>query len=318
VLATTYPVHATSGNLNNLVGVPLTILAAPDDTEALVWKRASVPGEIPRLRDVIEPTIAVITNVGYAHVEGFGSLAGVMQEKVALVEGARMAVVGTDPPELASEARRRAPTVVAGTGAGAQVRPDAAELDDEGHPRITWRGHVVTLPVVGSTRSKTRCWRSRWGGRRRGPGARGRGPRRRAAPGRAGRGALARRPHRDRRHVQREPWLARWALKLAHWLAERRRRPLAVVVGSMLELGPESARLHAAAAADIAALQPALWRRGRVRAGVRAAPGGARKRLVTAPDADALGPRLKTALAGNEIVLLKASRGWRSSGCCRT
>src|SRR3989449_8477591 len=77
------------------------------------------------------------------------SLAGVMQEKLALVEGARMAVVGTDPPELASEARRRAPTVVAGTGPGAQVRPDAAELDDGGRPRITWRQHAVTLPVVG-------------------------------------------------------------------------------------------------------------------------------------------------------------------------
>src|SRR2546425_7228311 len=115
VLATTYQVHATSGNLNNLVGVPLTILAAPDDADALVVEAgASVPGEIARLRGVIEPTIAVITNVGYAHVEGFGSLAGVMQEKLALVEGARMAVVGTDPPELASEARRRAPTVVAG------------------------------------------------------------------------------------------------------------------------------------------------------------------------------------------------------------
>src|SRR2546430_1321541 len=72
-----------------------------------------------------------------------------MQEKLALVDGARLAVVGTVPPELAGAARRRAPTVVAGTGAGAQVRPDSAELDDGGHPRITWRGHAVTLPVVG-------------------------------------------------------------------------------------------------------------------------------------------------------------------------
>src|SRR5207245_1975745 len=54
------------------------------------------------------------------------------------------------------------------------------------------------------------------------------------------------------------PASLRWALKLAHWLADRRRRPLAVVVGSMLELGPESGRLHAAAAAEIAALRPAL------------------------------------------------------------
>src|SRR5690242_12742816 len=135
VLATTYRVHATGGNLNNLVGVPLTILAAPADAEALVIEAgASIPGEIPRLRAVIEPTIAVISNVGYAHVEGFGSLAGVMEEKLALVDGARVAVVGTDPPQLALEARRRARTVVAGTGREADVRPDAAELDDGGHP----------------------------------------------------------------------------------------------------------------------------------------------------------------------------------------
>src|SRR5581483_4731951 len=150
VLGAAYRVHATPANLNNLVGVPLTILAAPDDADALVVEAgASVPGEIARLRDVIEPTIAVITNVGYAHVEGFGSLAGVMREKLALVEGARLAVVGGDPPELAAEARRRVPTRVAGTAAGADVRPDSAELDDAGRARLVWQGHAVTLPVPG-------------------------------------------------------------------------------------------------------------------------------------------------------------------------
>src|SRR6266513_892191 len=312
VLGTTFRVHATVGNLNNLVGVPLTILAAPDDAEALVVEAgASVPGEVPRLRDVIEPTTAVITNVGYAHVAGFGSLAGVMQEKLALVEGARLAVVGTDPPELAGAARRRAPTVVAGTGAGAQVRPDSAELDDGGYPRITWRGHAVTLPVVGFHQIENAMLALAVG---REVGA---DPSRAVAalagvriP--AGRGAvlsLGSLTVIDDTY-NANPGSLRWALQLAHWLAERRRRPLAVVVGSMLELGPESARLHAAAAADIAALQPALV------AAVgefvpafephRAALG---KRLITAPDADALGPRLKTALTGNEIVLLKASRG---------
>jgi UDP-N-acetylmuramoyl-tripeptide--D-alanyl-D-alanine ligase len=106
------------------------------------------------------------------------------------------------------------------------------------------------------------------------------------------------------------PGSLHWAVKLAHWLAGRRRRPLAVVVGSMLELGPQSARLHAVAAAEIAALAPALV--GAVGEFVaafephRAALGN---RLVTAPDAEALGPQLKAALTGNEIVLLKASRG---------
>ncbi|MGH7548981.1 MAG: UDP-N-acetylmuramoyl-tripeptide--D-alanyl-D-alanine ligase, partial [Gemmatimonadales bacterium] len=150
VLATKYRVHATSGTLNNLVGVPLTILEAPDDVEALVVEAgASEPGEIAKLRDIIEPSIAVITNVAHAHVEGFGSLAGVQREKLALVEGAAVAIVGTDPPALAREARQGVRTVVAGTEGGADVRPDHADLDNDGHPRIRWAGHSVTVPVLG-------------------------------------------------------------------------------------------------------------------------------------------------------------------------
>ncbi len=312
VLATSYRVYATGGNLNNLVGVPLTILAAPDGTEALVVEAgASVPGEIPRLRDVIEPTIAVITNVGYAHVEGFGSLAGVMQEKLALVDGVRVAVVGTDPPELAAEARRRVTTVVAGTAPEADVRPDAADLDDEGHPRLVWRGHAATLPVVGFHQIENAMLALAVG---REAGA---DPARSVAalgavrlPG--GRGVvltLGGLTVIDDTY-NANPASLHWAVKLAHWLAGRRRQPLVVVVGSMLELGRESARLHAAAAAEIAALRPELV------AAVgdfvpafephRAALG---ERLLTAPDAEALGPRLRAALRGNEVVLLKASRG---------
>ena len=312
VIATTYRVHATGGNLNNLVGVPLTILAAPDDADALVIEAgASIPGEIPRLRSVIEPTIAVISNVGYAHVAGFGSLAGVMQEKLALADGARVAVVGTDPPELAVEARRRARTVVAGTGPEADVRPEIAELDDGGHPRLTWRGHTVTLPVVGFHQIENALIALAVG---REVGA---DPARAVAalagvrlPG--GRGAMLELGGLTviDDTYNANPGSLHWAVKFAHWLAQRRGRPLAVVVGSMLELGPESARLHALAAAEIAALAPAVV------AAVgefvpafephRAALG---RRLVMAPDVDALGPRLKAALRGDEIVLLKASRG---------
>ncbi|HEX4633042.1 MAG TPA: UDP-N-acetylmuramoyl-tripeptide--D-alanyl-D-alanine ligase, partial [Gemmatimonadales bacterium] len=149
-LGVRFHVHATAGNLNNLVGVPLSILAAPSGTDALVIEAgANLPGEIPRLRDIIEPTIAVVTNVGYAHVEGFGSLEGVMREKVSLLEKAPVAVVGTEPPGLAVAARAKTKTVVAGAGPGAEVHPDAAELDEGGHPRIRWGGREVTVPVPG-------------------------------------------------------------------------------------------------------------------------------------------------------------------------
>src|SRR5690349_21638371 len=106
-LGARYRVHATAANLNNLIGVPLTILSAPEDTEALVVEAgASVPGEIARLRDIIEPTIAVITNVGYAHVEGFGSLEGVMAEKLSLLDRVPVAVLGSGPEAMWPEARR--------------------------------------------------------------------------------------------------------------------------------------------------------------------------------------------------------------------
>jgi UDP-N-acetylmuramoyl-tripeptide--D-alanyl-D-alanine ligase len=312
VLATRYRVHATSGNLNNLVGVPLTLLGAPDDSEALVIEAgASVPGEIARLRDVIEPTIAVITNVGYAHVAGFGSLAGVLREKLALAHGVPLAVVGTEPPELAVQARRGAPTVVAGRGPTAEVRPEAAELDAEGHPRITWQGHTVTVPVFGFQHIENAMLALAVGR------AAGTTPAHAVAalaavqlP--AGRGALLALGGLTviDDTYNANPASLRWAVQSADWLARRRGRPLAVVVGSMLELGAESARLHAAAAAEIAALKPAL-----VAAVGDFAPAfepfrtALGDRLLTAPDVATLGPRLRAALHGNEVVLLKASRG---------
>jgi len=106
------------------------------------------------------------------------------------------------------------------------------------------------------------------------------------------------------------PGSLRRAVESAAWLARERGRPLAVVVGTMLELGSESAKLHAAAAADIVRREPALV--GAVgEFAASFAPYGSRlgSRLLVAADAAELGPRLKAALAGNEVLLLKASRG---------
>lgn len=312
VLASTYRTHATTANLNNLVGVPLTILAAPDDAGALVIEAgASRPGEIPRLRDIIEPTIAVITNVGYAHVEGFGSFEGVLREKVALADGVPVVVVGTDPPALALEARRRARTVVAGRHPPADVRPESAALDDQGRPRIRWKEREVTVPVVGFHHIENAMIALAVAQQA------GVEPARAVAalagvrlP--AGRGAMTELGGLTviDDSYNANPSSLRAAVELARWLAERRGRPLAVVVGSMLELGPESDRLHAAAAREIAGARPALV----AAVGLFAPPFEAERRalgdrLITAPDAEALGPKLAKALTGTEVVLLKASRG---------
>jgi UDP-N-acetylmuramoyl-tripeptide--D-alanyl-D-alanine ligase len=313
-LGVKYRVHATMGNLNNLVGVPLTILAAPDDAEALVIEAgASVPGEIAKLRTIIEPTIGVITNVGYAHVEGFGSVDGVLREKVALLDGVSVAVVGTDPPALAVEARRRTRTVVAGRRPPADVRPDSAELDDDGRPRIAWRGRSVTLPVLGLHQVENAMLALAVAAEA------GVEPARALAalsevhlPGGRGRLVSVGGLTVVDDSYNANPASLRAAIELAHWLAGRQGRPLALVVGPMLELGRESARLHAAVAAEIAALrpEPALVAAvGELATALEAHRAQLGDRLLTAPDAEALGPKVKAALHGNEIVLLKASRG---------
>ena len=316
VLATRWRVHATAGNLNNLVGVPLTLLAVPDDVQALVVEAgASVPGEIAALRDIIEPTIAVVTNVGYAHVAGFGSLEGVMREKLALARGTPLAVVGLDPPGLAVAARRMTRTLVAGNDPAADVHPERAELDEAGRPRIRWPegrgGSEVTLPVTGFHQIENAMLAMAVAREVGADSARALASLAdvQLPPGR-GTVLTVRGLTVIDDTYNANPSSLRWAVRFAHWLAGRRGRPLAVVVGSMLELGPESARLHAAAAQEIAALEPALV--GAVGefvpafAALRPSLGA---RLVAAPDAAALGPPLRAALRGNEVVLLKASRG---------
>jgi len=82
VLAQKYAVHATKGNLNNHIGVPLTILSMPRDTEfAVIEMGASHQGEIRRLCEIAQPNYGLITNIGQAHLEGFGGMDGVKKGK---------------------------------------------------------------------------------------------------------------------------------------------------------------------------------------------------------------------------------------------
>ncbi len=85
VLSRRYRTHATQGNYNNHLGVPLTLLAAPPDAEIVIVEMgANHPGEIADLCRIAEPTAGLITTVGKAHLEGFGSLEGVLQTKTEL------------------------------------------------------------------------------------------------------------------------------------------------------------------------------------------------------------------------------------------
>lgn len=85
VLNIHYPTHFTKGNLNNHIGVPLTLLAMPLNTEiAVIEMGANHQGEINDLCHIAEPTHGLITNIGKAHLEGFGGVEGVKMGKSEL------------------------------------------------------------------------------------------------------------------------------------------------------------------------------------------------------------------------------------------
>jgi UDP-N-acetylmuramoyl-tripeptide--D-alanyl-D-alanine ligase len=310
VLATRYAVHATRANNNNLVGVPLTILEAPDATEALVVEAgANLPGEIARYREIIEPSITVITNTVAGHLEGFGNLAGVVKEKLALTEGVPLAIVGTDPPALAEGAERLARRVLTAGLRGAALVPERVELDHEARPLIAIGGEVFTLAARGLHQADNaiRAWAvvEELGLDR---GAAARALERFTIPG--GRGELLQVGQLTILNdcYNANPQSFRAAIATAQALRGTRR--LVFVAGTMRELGADTDTLHREVAEALLKLDPDLL--GAVGEFVPAlAPYAARlgERLVPAADPLALGPLLTERLRGDEVVVLKASRG---------
>ena len=130
VLGRRYRTCATSGNLNNHLGVPLTLLAIPPEAEmAVVEMGANHPGEIAFLCGIADPDAGLITNVGCAHLEGFGSVEGVVRTKTELYahleKKGGLAFVNAADGRLAAELSTRFATlrrVTYGTAAGATVQ----------------------------------------------------------------------------------------------------------------------------------------------------------------------------------------------------
>ncbi len=109
VLSTKYNIYYTQGNLNNQIGVPLTLLSITRAHEmAIVEMGASHPGDIKELVEIAEPNFGLITNVGRAHLQGFGSFEGVMRTKAELYDYLRehggFCFRNTDNPNLAQMA----------------------------------------------------------------------------------------------------------------------------------------------------------------------------------------------------------------------
>jgi UDP-N-acetylmuramoyl-tripeptide--D-alanyl-D-alanine ligase len=308
-LGRSYNVHATTGNLNNRIGVPHTLLALPPEAEvAVIELGTSIPGEVAILRDIAEPDIALVTSIAEEHLEGLGDLAGVLREEAAVYEGVAVAIAPSAQPEIAEAARARAKrVVVAGLDSNADLKPDRWEIGPDGLGVIEIAGVTVRPPVRGLHNLRNAMLAlavARECGVTYEDAAQGIAgmpqPKMRSAWEQVGDVTLINDAYNA------NPGSTRAAIELLKGTGSGRQR--VIVLGTMRELGAASEQCHAdiaglalASGADIVAgigeFAPALEKQNE------------RERVITAPDVEDLWPQLQARLERNAIILLKASRG---------
>jgi len=102
IVSSQYRVHKTQGNFNNHIGLPITILEMPQDTEVIILEMGmSHAGEIKLLSDLAKPDIAIITMIGESHIEHLGSRARIADAKMEIVSGLKenglLIIPGNEP-----------------------------------------------------------------------------------------------------------------------------------------------------------------------------------------------------------------------------
>jgi UDP-N-acetylmuramoyl-tripeptide--D-alanyl-D-alanine ligase len=322
-------VLATPGNLNNRIGVPMTIFTLSENHRAAVLEcGTNQRGEIPRLAEIVRPDAALVLNVDLEHTEGLGSLEGVADEEAALFATGCCAVVGTGEPLLLERVPASIRRITFGVDSAAQVRLVERKSADGGRQwiRIALDSALrsadaaatldVELGLLGANSALNA-----------------------AAAVAAGAAALARPLDRDEltaiaqslkgvmavegrmRAVERgglmilddsynaNPRSIRSALATAREIADGRGSRLIVALGDMLELGSLSALAHDDALLDLIAARPAVA----IVTGPEFAAAVGRSRsdaaIQSVPDSAAAGKLLAGLLEPGDVVLVKGSRG---------
>ena len=315
VLAPLGVVHQTQGNLNNHIGVPLTLLATPPEADVLVLEMGmSAPKEIELLQDICRPTYRLITNVSAAHLAGTGDLDGVAACKQELFDGSRagdVLLINADDPRVVAMPRPEGTTsLIYGSEIGCDVRLTHTSVDPVGLAtlvEIQVRGEtlVARIPSPGHHLALDACAAAAVGvalgiplddiaaglSRYQPVGMRMR------IEERAGVTVL-----NDAYNAN--PASMRAALDTLASIEGRRRVAL---LGDMLELGDAENEAHREAVEHAASLGLEVLGLAGTRMGA-AAP---QVEAIRAEDSDALGATVAPQLEPGDVVLLKGSRGAR-------
>ncbi|MFE7113301.1 UDP-N-acetylmuramoyl-tripeptide--D-alanyl-D-alanine ligase [Streptomyces sp. NPDC057575] len=316
VLSGAGPTVATHGSYNNELGVPLTMLRADAHTRFLALEMgARHLGDIAHLTGLVAPDIAVVLNVGQAHIGEFGSREAIARTKGELVRGlapGATAVLNADDPRVvAMRALTDGPVLTFGRAEHADVRVQDLVLDRLGRATFTLRtsgasarvalpfvgahqalnaaaaaaaGLVAGIPLLTSAVALSTASLSRWRMERR---------------------TLACGATLLNDSYNANPDSTRAALDTLAAIAGRRR---IAVLGAMLELGADSETEHravgeyAAARADLVAV---------IGETARPVADAAGERAVAFTDNQAAAAWLCESLTGGDVVLVKASRGAR-------
>ena len=328
ILATRGPVLKTEGNLNNEVGVPLTLLGLRAEHRAAVVEMGmNHPGEIARLAAIALPQVGLVTNAAPAHLEGLGTVDGVADAKAELYQGlpgGGVAIANADDPRMLRRALASGRRVLTFAMAGSQ-RGDVVVLEvlaqDAGGLRfllgVGQRELEVTLPLVGvhnaANAAAAACAAVALGCTDR-----------EIVRGLAGVQPVGRRLRLERLAGEvllvddcynANPLSMEAALATLQAMARAEGGRALAVLGDMLELGPGELELHrgvgaAAARAGLDGLYAFGPRSASLAEGARQAglPAAA---IFHTEDLEALTAQVRARLAPRDVLLVKASRGMK-------
>jgi UDP-N-acetylmuramoyl-tripeptide--D-alanyl-D-alanine ligase len=331
---------ATPGNLNNLIGVPMTIFLLGERHRAAVLEcGTNTRGEIPRLARIVEPDVALVLNVDVEHSEGLGTLDEIADEEAALFSTARRAVVAcADEPLVMARLPRNAEVVTFGDGASSDVHVAArapgaggagSRITLELSPRLTAAGSAptlleVNLALLGAAAARNAA------------AAVAAAAALRAHPliadelatiARALAGVMPVAGRLNARLLANilvlddtynaNPRSVRAALDAADEHVRINGTRLVVALGDMLELGPLSPAMHSEVVNDVMRLGPAAFvavgpEMGVAVAAARETHGDGRDASVlTAPDSASAATLICDIVRPGDVVLVKGSRGLR-------